>query len=301
MSKSRSHRKLSAGALLTLLATAASGQQNLPQAVVLDAEEEEEIRRYSVELIVFEYVDSASAGSEIFLPDAPQSPLVEDDFLASERFVSPAGTYRPGAEEPPLLQRPAGEDTESPLAPAPVENLEEIPTYERAGLVILRPEEYVLDDIYASLERLDAYRPLLHAAWSQPTLGKEETVPVKLRRLGNPPLRLDGTVTLYLSRFLHLVLDLSLEEKAPQRPGRGEDRIRDFGDNRSSARFGFDSRYIEPSTFYRIREDRIVRNGELRYYDHPKFGVIAKITRIEEDTADEMDTTDDLLPGGINR
>jgi hypothetical protein len=33
---------------------------------------------------------------------------------------------------------------------------------------------------------------------------------------------------------------------------------------------------------YRISEDRILRNGELRYYDHPKFGLLARATRVEE-------------------
>ena len=34
---------------------------------------------------------------------------------------------------------------------------------------------------------------------------------------------------------------------------------------------------------YRIQEDRILRSGELRYFDHPKFGVLARITRVEEE------------------
>jgi hypothetical protein len=33
---------------------------------------------------------------------------------------------------------------------------------------------------------------------------------------------------------------------------------------------------------YRIFEDRIFKSGDLRYFDHPKFGVLAKITRVEE-------------------
>ena len=36
-----------------------------------------------------------------------------------------------------------------------------------------------------------------------------------------------------------------------------------------------------------LLENRIVKNGELRYFDHPKFGVIAKITRVDEAEADE--------------
>jgi hypothetical protein len=40
---------------------------------------------------------------------------------------------------------------------------------------------------------------------------------------------------------------------------------------------------------YRIEEDRIVRNGELRYFDHPKFGVLAKITRVEKQEPEEFE------------
>lgn len=48
------------------------------------------------------------------------------------------------------------------------------------------------------------------------------------------------------------------------------------------------SQFAAP-VYYRIREDRIVRNGELRYYDHPRFGAVAKITRI--DTGDGRQDT----------
>ena len=40
--------------------------------------------------------------------------------------------------------------------------------------------------------------------------------------------------------------------------------------------------------YYRIQEDRILKNGELRYYDHPKFGVLAKVTRVEEEEATDV-------------
>ena len=43
-----------------------------------------------------------------------------------------------------------------------------------------------------------------------------------------------------------------------------------------------------------------MRNNEVRYFDHPKFGVIARITRIEEEEPESLDTTDDLLPGTGN-
>ena len=47
--------------------------------------------------------------------------------------------------------------------------------------------------------------------------------------------------------------------------------------------------------FYRIEEDRIVKNGDVRYFDHPKFGVVVKVTRVEAIAAPETDD-DVLLP-----
>ena len=181
----------------------------------------------------------------------------------------------------------------------PGETLEEIPTWESARFQMIDPAEYQLRNAWDRLDNLDAYRPLMHAGWIQETLEKEATKPLPLRRLGDPPLRLNGTISLYLSRFLHMVVDLSLEHKSPQRMVATQERIRYYGDNQSRASLSFDPEFITPSVFYRIEEDRIVRNNELRYFDHPKFGVLAKITRIEEEEPEELDTTNDLLPGAV--
>ena len=97
---------------------------------------------------------------------------------------------------------------------------------------------------------------------------------------------------LYLSRYLHLVIDLALDAPADfdvpivvDEPG-----FR-FGDYRN--RFDDDVEdELDPIRF-RIQENRIVKNGELRYFDHPKFGVLAKITRVEEE---EEDLETDGLP-----
>ena len=280
---------------LALFCTSALAQQTAaPGSVALEVEEEEEVRRYSVELIVFEYMDRSSAGTEVFDPEQSPLPPEEDLYFGDTppdqavEFASILSEADPEIPDEATGLFP-GDDT-ADLAPAFIdEPLVLIPTHEQAGLKLLGPEEYVLNDEYERLERLDAYRPLMRAAWVQPTLEKDLTTPIKLRRLGNPPLRLDGTVTLYLSRFLHLVVDLSLEEKSPLRGPAADERLRQFGDQRS--RFGFDPDFVTPSTFYRIEEDRIVRNGELRYYDHPRFGVLAKISRVEEENSEE-DITD---------
>jgi len=285
--------RVAIAAVLFLLCASAMGQQSVaPGATALEAEPAEAVRRYSVELIIFEYTDPSSAGTEIFDPDEP-SAAPQDDLdsvdLAHDEYLD--FDPPPTEETDDIL---FADDSEDLLPVVENEPLEMVPTYEQAGLKLLGPEDYVLNDVYERLERLGAYRPLMRAAWVQPTLEKDLTLPIKLRRLGNPPLRLDGTVMLYLGRYLHLVIDLALEEKAPQRVPAAGNRLRRFGDQRS--RFGFDPEFVTPSTFYRIEEDRIVKNGDLRYYDHPRFGVLAKITRVEDDNAGENSTDQFATP-----
>jgi len=53
---------------------------------------------------------------------------------------------------------------------------------------------------------------------------------------------------------------------------------------------------------YSINENRIMNSGDTRYFDHPKFGVIARVNRIETPEPltgpDGGDDTDVLLPVG---
>lgn len=277
-----------AGALSIQLVTedARGQQQAVPNAITLETEEEE-IRRYSVELIIFEYAGTAANSAEFFPPEMPEESPADEQV---EEIVLPEYRFEP------LIVRPEDEA----FQPLPGEELEEIPTHESRGFEMMDPEEYQLTAAFERLTTLDAYRPLMHTGWTQPTLEKDDTAPLKLRRIGDPPLRLNGTVSLYLSRFLHLVVDLALEDWKPVRMAPAVERLRGFGDARIQPGFAIDSASARQTTVYRIQEDRIMRNDEVRYFDHPKFGVIARITRIEEAEPDALDTTGDLLPGIAN-
>ncbi len=258
-----------------------------------EAEEVEEIRHYTVEMIVFEYADSALAGNEQFLPD--EQPLEEEleaipsrTFGDPETFVEPDTPVAVGDTE--ITQDEALEFL-LPEEPEEEQELEELPSHIlQTQLEVLDPEAHAMQEIYEKLVELDAYRPLMRAAWTQATFEKEQTLPIRLRRLGNAPLRLDGTVMLYLSRYLHFVVDLTIEAHPEQTVNPYDDGTRYFGDRRWSTRYGFgNERQLTPIK-YMISEDRIFRNGELRYYDHPKFGVLVRVTRIEEEEpeTDEM-------------
>ncbi|MDH5303250.1 MAG: peptidoglycan binding protein CsiV [Gammaproteobacteria bacterium] len=220
--------------LATLLPALATAQDEL-----LD-EEPAEIRLYSVEVIVFTYADGGSPGSEIFLPD-PIEPAPDEAGLIGELAVVPLQRRDPG--------------------------------YVDNAPILLPEDQLSMRDVFEKLQRLDAYEPLLHFGWTQPGLPQDETVAVPLSALGQLPAGLEGSFTLYLGRYLHLVVDLALTEPAT---------AAEYVDQSGAIReFEYSLPPLDGPVRFRIREDRILKSGDIRYFDHPKFGVVAKLLRVE--------------------
>ncbi|MEM9689084.1 MAG: CsiV family protein [Pseudomonadota bacterium] len=222
--------------LLGLTACAAASAQ----------EPEKELREYTVEVIVFSYEESVSVGTEQFLPDEPEPLSLVPEFLLNPVVpVTPMETPQPSVDDVSPDEATVGVvDKEFLLSPA---------------------EWLELSDLRSSLARRSTYRPLLHAAWTQDALPKDNALVIDLDKLTEAPESLSGQFTLYLSRFLHLVVDLEYER------GAGQDL---------PVEVEWPGRAAEPLV-YRIDEDRIFRSGETRYYDHPRFGVLARVTRVE--------------------
>ena len=230
---------------LLLLATGAIAQD------MSEAPEEVEIRRYTVEMIIFSYAQSVSSGSEVFVADLPPPEVLVEDPLVLESL--PEVVEEPEPEE-------ALDETERP--------------YE---LVMLAEEDLELLDVIDRLNRLSAYEPLLHFGWTQPMYPDDEPESRPLSSFVTPPEGLEGELSLYLSRYLHLAVKLQLDAPTDTTVENIENQVDDTTDYEY-----FDETVTYPVR-YRIDEDRIFRNGELRYFDHPKFGVLAKITRVEEE------------------
>jgi len=243
-------------------------------------EEEEEIRRYTVELIIFSYAEDVSVGTEVFPPDEP----IVDDFLL------------------PDLGEPIESDLVSDEEVIPEEVVleeDDLDEQDRRP-VFLSEEEFTLGDVAERFERLDAYETIKHVGWTQATYPEEETEAIELWEFGDVPEGLDGRFTLYLSRYLHLVVDLTLDA-----PGQIDEPVVfdepeiEFGDSRRQ--FGTDFEDIVMPVRYRIMDDRIFKNGEVRYFDHPKFGVVAKVTRFEEEELEEMELEEPPLASGTGQ
>jgi hypothetical protein len=86
-----------------------------------------------------------------------------------------------------------------------------------------------------------------------------------------------------------MVVDLALAADADgeRQNMTATDRLIAYGDGRVREEEGnaqLDSILRQPVRF-RIFEDRIMKTGDIRYFDHPRFGVVARLTRPDEEPA----------------
>ncbi len=226
-------RSLIAG-LLLLTAVSAHAQE---------AAEQEEKREFSVELILFTYAENVGTGSEIFLPE-------ESDETTG--FGLPEFVDTTHSQVESRAESSAGYLPEFTVTPE---------------------SEFVLKDAADRLRRLDVYDVVLHTGWTQEAVPESDALAITLDMIAPPPPGFDGSFTLYLSRFLHLVVDLELDAN-------GDSLLPVAVERPASRSFGRMLAEKKPLS-YRINEDRIFRSGELRYFDHPKFGVLVQVSRYE--------------------
>lgn len=240
-----------------------------------DEETIEPVRRYTVELIIFAYDESVSAGNEVWIPEEPEPE--PDNRAGFGRFFSDRAQELKEIEAPAFARQ-----------------------YMDVDLELMRKQDFAMNEIYDKLVKLDAYEPLVRAGWTQSTFDKAVTAPISLDRLARSPPWLDGSLTLYLGRYLHLVVDLTMTSDRSAVADEEDTALPSFGDSRARSKYQRIDEYgdrLPAPVRYRILEDRIMKSGDIRYFDHPKFGMIAKVSRVEESEEEVLDDTDDLLPG----
>lgn len=106
----------------------------------------------------------------------------------------------------------------------------------------------------ASLRNDGRYRVLLHKRWSQVAESKSSKPPVLL----STENELNGTFKFYLSRFLHVELNVAYQ------PASGSP----------------EAASINGLPTFVINEQRRIKSNEMNYFDHPKFGVLVRVTPI---------------------
>ncbi len=138
---------------------------------------------------------------------------------------------------------------------------------ELAALRFQVADSLTLDDIFTKMRQSRDYRPLVHTAWTQPGYSEATAPPLPLDRVTRLPRNLSGEITLHLSRYLHLNVDLTLAAN------------RSAGADQSQL-------LLNERPMYRLQESRRMRSGDLHFFDHPKFGVLARIQPVETPATD---------------
>ena len=151
--------------------------------------------------------------------------------------------------------------------------------------------EHRLAGVRRALARSEDYQPLLHVAWRQPGLAQKDVRAVRLSNIllqdkaekqadteateaggmpeYTPPVKVfDGAVRLRKSRFLHLDVDFAWFPETLEQPG-------------LSAPEAEGGRSRHAADYVRLRQSRRIKIGQLNYFDHPLFGLIVQVSRLE--------------------
>jgi len=205
---------------------------------------------YQVEVIVFRDT-SPNANGEVW----PADPGTPDE--SSAVTPDPAGTPFLGIDKVQFLDAPKGADK--------------------------------LDGAVEHLHRSGSFQVLGHLAWRQPGLDKNAK-PVLIQVTTDDGAKVDGTIKLVHSRFLHLDLDLlysPVQSAASASGGSGGAPVVDASSGaRALLGSGLDAMSAGAATptppaqptAYRMIQSRRVDSDKLNYFDHPMFGVLAVVT-----------------------
>lgn len=119
----------------------------------------------------------------------------------------------------------------------------------------------------AAMRNDGRYKVLLHKRWAQAAEAKSSGPPILLNTGDN---QLDGTFRFYLSRFLHVEMNLTFQPQTTSTGALGSPTASPTTTNATA----------EGPPVFVINEQRRIKSNELNYFDHPKFGVLVRVTPV---------------------
>lgn len=150
-----------------------------------------------------------------------------------------------------------------------------------------RDDQTTLGKAMITMAESGDYHILAHKRWTQ-TAEARSTSPVM--RIKTEDGELDGTFTFFMSRFLHVDVELLLRDPNALPEGdplRAKENAAPKETNKGATATTASTGVMEPepvamTQYYRISESRRIRSKEIHYFDHPKFGVLVLITPKED-------------------
>ena len=166
-------------------------------------------------------------------------------------------------------------------------------------LHIITQKSNRMDGVWRRLRSSKTYRPLVYAAWEQnrtdyyPAMRVHDAniIDTQLRPPTNilladlaaqDPLaayrstfyKIDGSVQLRRSRFLHLFLDLEFRAETLQSSS-GADF---FGNNELQSQAGLEN--AAQGGVFSLKQNRQIRTGQMQYFDTPYFGALVLVSSV---------------------
>jgi len=112
-------------------------------------------------------------------------------------------------------------------------------------------ESYLYPTISNLLTQDGRYRVIAHQHWQQTIDAKTVAKPVLV--VATNPAELEGTIRFFMSRHLHLDVDLLYRDVTTE----------------------------SGNIIYRINEQRKVKSQETHYFDHPRLGVLIRVMPLD--------------------
>ena len=243
-----------------------------PTALAQESEIPAQPTRYEVELIVFRHVDQSRNTPEIPAEGSliRKSPLTlnrADD--ADEPFMT---TLEVGGQNFDSVTQAEGDNGIA----EPRERAPRVSFYlmdlkaEYPDFVPIDDASMELNSVFRRLDNLDAYQPLVHLGWIQTTKSAADAVPYQIHIRDQGRDDVTGSITLYRERYLHLELDLALDPAVDEYGAESDFYSEDV----------LDERQATGRKQHKLTESRRIREPSSHYFDHPLFGVIARIQKI---------------------
>ena len=140
-----------------------------------------------------------------------------------------------------------------------------------------------LREIKEKIKRSAGMRVLAHESWIQPIGSDQTSIMIQGGAERGEKYELEGFITLYRKRFLHVMTDLWFTKSLTKYKEK-----RDFSGAplKESPNGNLFIEAPNSSSFktFMLKQQRRVRAAELHYLDHPFFGLVIKITRFSKDT-----------------
>ncbi len=261
---------------------------------------------YRVEVIIFRHLQTTAKPAEIGeLRKFSQFPALEKDqpFDLWPPGPTPGFSTNPAADvtsELPetRIETPVEDSIDGPADNSPGNTVSDLPD----DLLPITELSRRMRDVWTRLRSSRDFQPIVFGAWEQNRtdyyppvrIHDQQVIDVQLRPptqimvadlVDRDPLaayrsyfyRLDGSVQLRRSRFLHLYLDLvyrnEMTEPGAEEPG-AEPVSPDAGDTESAIKD------VTGPTVFELQENRQIRTGQMQYFDTPSLGALVWVTAI---------------------